>query len=241
MKRTEVGRMHCRPTGGGNRTRAVARARNGAVAVDGYDPAIPSTTFKFAPLYSGGLLYIDGYDAPVALDLESLRVDPAPKALLNHDFDSVVGRLENVEKRVDPTTGRLALFCDAVVGGCALAERVVAWARDVAAWVPSIGAYRVRDVEEVPVGATAFVNRQKFSGPIYVVRGASLCEGSFVPIGGDGDARAILASLKKGRKEMTFEEWLTQEGYDSAALSETERAELLDAFNASGSGAVGAS
>ncbi|MBQ6827256.1 MAG: hypothetical protein IJO46_04505, partial [Thermoguttaceae bacterium] len=95
---------------------------------DGYDPAVGSTTFKFAPLYSGGLLYIDGYDAPVALDLESLRVDPAPKALLNHDFDSVVGRLENVEKRVDPTTGRLALFCDAVVGGCALAERVVAWA-----------------------------------------------------------------------------------------------------------------
>ena len=208
---------------------------------DGYDPAVGSTTFKFAPLYSGGLLYIDGYDAPVALDLESLRVDPAPKALLNHDFDSVVGRLENVEKRVDPTTGRLALFCDAVVGGCALAERVVAWARDVAAWVPSVGAYRVRDVEEVPVGATAFVNRQKFSGPIYVVRGASLCEGSFDPIGGDGDARAILASLKKGRKKMTFEEWLTQEGYDSAALSETERAELLETFNASGSGAVGAS
>jgi len=33
MKRTEVGRMHCRPTGGGNRTRAEARARNRAVAV----------------------------------------------------------------------------------------------------------------------------------------------------------------------------------------------------------------
>ncbi|MBR2005343.1 MAG: hypothetical protein IJ991_14325 [Thermoguttaceae bacterium] len=209
---------------------------------DGYDPAIPSTTFKFAPLYSGGLLYIDGYDAPVALDLESLRVDPAPKALLNHDFDSVVGRLENVEKRVDPTTGRLALFCNAVVGGCALAERVVAWARDVAAWVPSIGAYRVRDVEEVPVGATALVNRQKFSGPIYVVRGASLCEGSFVPIGGDGDARAILASLKKGRKNpMTFEDWLTQNGRVAAELNETERAELLETFNASGSGAVVAS
>lgn len=242
MKRTEVGRIHCRPTEGGNRTRAAARARNGAVAVEGYDPAVGSTTFKFAPLYSGGLLYIDGYDAPVVLDLETLRVDPAPKALLNHDFDSVVGRLENVEKRVDPTTGRLALFCDAVVGGCALAARVVAWARDVAAWVPSVGAYRVRDVEEIPVGATAFVNRQKFSGPIYVVRGASLCEGSFVPIGGDGDARAILASLKKGRKiTMTFEDWLTQEGYDPTALSETERAELFETFNASGSAVFSAS
>ena len=241
MKKNEVGRFHRRPTGGGKRVRAEARARSGAAAVDGYDPAVGSTTFKFAPLYSGGLLYIDGYDAPVVLDVESLRVDPAPKALLNHDFDSVVGRLENVEKRVDPATGRLALFCDAVVGGCALAERVVAWARDVAAWVPSVGAYRVRDVEEVPVGATALVNRQKFSGPIYVVRGASLCEGSFVPIGGDGDARAILASLKKGRNEMTFEDWLTQEGYDANALSETERAELREKFDASGSGSVAAS
>lgn len=245
MEINEVGRFHRRPTGGGNRARAEARARSRAVAVavapvaakssfEGYDPAVGSTTFEFAPLYSGGLLFIDGYDAPVVLDLETLRVDPAPKALLNHDFDAVVGRLEKIEKRVDPSTGRLALFCAAIVGGCALAERVVAWARDVAAWVPSIGAYRVRDVEEVPVGATARVNGESFPGPLYVVRGASLCEGSFVPIGGDGDARAILASLKKGRTPMTFEEWLTQEGYDSAALSEVERAELLDTFNASG-------
>ena len=39
MKRTEVGRFHRRPTGGGNRTRAVARARNRAVA----DAAAPET------------------------------------------------------------------------------------------------------------------------------------------------------------------------------------------------------
>ncbi len=211
-----------------------------ASSFDGYDAAVASTTFRFAPLYSGGLLYIDGYDAPVVLDVASLRLDPAPKALLNHDFDAVVGRLENVEKRVDPSTGRLALFCDAVVGGCALAERVVAWARDVAAWVPSVGAYRVRVVEEIPAGASARVNRQTFSGPIYVVRDASLCEGSFVPIGGDGDARAILASLKKGRIPMTFEEWLTQEGYDAAALSEAERAELLEKFEASDPAALAA-
>lgn len=163
--------------------------------VDNLDASIKPTTFKFSPLYGGGPAFIDGFDAPAYVDLATLRVDPAPKALLEHDMDAVVGRLENIEnngKRVD---------CDAVVGGNALAAKVVEWAKNVAAWSCSIGVYRVeeKNVEFVEKGTTARVNERDVVGPAYVVHHGSLAEGSFVAIGGDGEAATLLAKLNQRR------------------------------------------
>lgn len=164
---------------------AIHKREATASLVDELDATVKPTTFKFAPLYSGGPAFIDGFDAPAYVDLATLRVDPAPKALLEHDMNAVVGRLENIEN--DGTR----VNCDAVVGGNALAAKVVEWAKNVAAWSCSIGVYRIeeRDVEFVKRGATARVNGREVVGPAYIAHNGSLAEGSFVAIGGDGEAR----------------------------------------------------
>ena len=61
-----------------------------ASAVDTLDSSVKSTTFRFDPLYSGGLCFIDGFDHPAVVDLATLRIDAAPKALIEHDPTLVV-------------------------------------------------------------------------------------------------------------------------------------------------------
>lgn len=162
-----------------------------AYLTDALDATVETRVFKFDPLYSGGPAYIDGFDYPCYVDLSTLQIDPAPKALLEHDPNAVVGKLENIKNNGETIT------CDAVVGGTTLAAKVIEWAEHVADWVPSIGVYRIddRDVEFVPEGAGANVNNQSVVGPAYICHGGSLCEGSFVAIGGDGSARSLLAKL----------------------------------------------
>lgn len=172
-----------------------------AYLTDALDLGVEPVTFRFAPLYSGGPAYIDGFDFPAYVDLATLAIDPSPKALLEHDPDAVVGRLENIINDGSSVT------CDAIVGGNSLASKVVDWARNVAEWAASIGVYRFNDddVEFVPRGATATVNNRQAAGPCYIVHNGSLAEGSFVAIGGDGKARTALALLKrKGKSQMSF-------------------------------------
>ena len=55
------------------------------------NPNVESRKYRFDPLYSGGAAFIDDFDAPVYIDLATLKVDPAPKALLDHDMEQIVG------------------------------------------------------------------------------------------------------------------------------------------------------
>ena len=68
-----------------------------AVITDSRNADVQARRYRFEPLYSGGAAFIDDFDAPVYIDLSTLRIDPAPKALLEHDMEQVVGKLENIE------------------------------------------------------------------------------------------------------------------------------------------------
>lgn len=223
-----------------------------SVLLENVDPTVEPKTFRFAPLYSGGPLYVDGWSDPTYVDLTTLKFDPAPKVLVEHDWEQVVGRLVNIQVRND--SGLLSLTADAVVGGTKLAEKVVDCLA-VADWVSSLGVYRMEDskIEHVEEGETAEVNGRTVTGPCSIARTGYLCEGSFVLVGGDGESRAVLASLLKpkkvvvipkyvcGEKNMTFEEWIAFQGIDPSTLSAEELAEWQkkyedDIVTAAGSG-----
>ena len=169
-----------------------------AYITDTLNKDVETVIFRFEPLYSGGPAYIDGFDAPAYVDLATLRIDPAPKALLDHDPNAVVGRLENI------VNDGSSIVCDAVIGGNDTAARVVDWARNVAQWAASIGVYRFNDddVDFIPQGVEFTINNRRERGPAYIVKNGSLAEGSFVAIGGDGEARAFIASFSKDLKTM---------------------------------------
>ena len=170
---------------------AINEAR--ASLVDQLDSSVESVRFKFDPLYSGGLAFIDGFDAPAVVDLATLKIDANPKALLEHDPEAVVGHLENIVN-----DGR-RITCEAVVGGTELAKKVVEWNKSVANWSSSIGVYRFtdNDIEFIERGRKGTANGREFDGPVYIVHNGSLAEGSFVAIGGDGEARSMLAKFRK--------------------------------------------
>lgn len=165
---------------------------------DDLNATVENTRFKFDPLYSGGACFIDGFDAPAYVDLAALKYDPAPKALLEHDPDAVVGHLENIVNDGKQIT------CEAVIGGCKLAAKVVEWSRNVANWACSIGVYRIvdKDVEFVKNGAKSAINGREVIGPAYIIHGGYLAEGSFVAIGGDGEARTALARFQNKENVM---------------------------------------
>ncbi|MBR4753139.1 MAG: hypothetical protein IK077_15405 [Thermoguttaceae bacterium] len=202
--------------------------------LDNVDKTIEPVRFRFDPLYSGGPLYIDGWEVPVYVDLETLEIDPAPKALVEHDWDAVVGKLENVE--VKNENGLFSLHAEAVVGGSSIAARVVD-ALAVCDWVSSLGVYRMDEnkIEFLKKGESSNVNGREAFGPCAICHTGYLCEGSFVLCGGDGEASAVLASLTKnnhfivnsnlGEQKMTFEEWLDAQGVDPSSLSEEEFAD----------------
>lgn len=198
-----------------------------AVITDGRQDT-ETRRYRFDPLYSGGALFIEGFDVPVYIDLATLKVDPAPKALLEHDSERVVGRLENIVN--DGKT----LVCDAVVGGTRDAQAVIDFDDNVAQFVPSIGVYRFtdRDVEWLDFGQSADVNGRSIEGSAAIVHNGSLCEGSFVPIGGDGEARVVRAKFK-ATGALRMDEREEREKIDDAARDEERAAvdveELVDA------------
>lgn len=186
---------------------------------DDLNATVENTRFKFDPLYSGGACFIDGFDAPAYVDLSALKIDPAPKALLEHDQNAVVGHLENI------VNDGKSIVCDAVIGGCELAAKVVEWARNVANWACSIGVYRITDkeVEFVKNGAKSAVNGREVIGPAYIIHGGSLAEGSFVAIGGDGEARTALARfLSKENKMFKFKAAEAEKDKDGACAEIVE-------------------
>ena len=184
-----------------------------SVLLENVDPTVEPKTFRFAPLYSGGPLYVDGWSDPTYVDLTTLKFDPAPKVLVEHDWEQVVGRLVNIQVRND--SGLLSLTADAVVGGTKLAEKVVDCLA-VADWVSSLGVYRMEDskIEHVEEGETAEVNGRTVTGPCSIARTGYLCEGSFVLVGGDGESRAVLASLLKPKKVVVILNTFVEKKHD---------------------------
>ncbi|MBQ9016651.1 Mu-like prophage major head subunit gpT family protein [Candidatus Saccharibacteria bacterium] len=148
--------------------------------------------YRFDPLYSGGPAFIDGFDVPAYIDLSTLSIDPAPKALLEHDLEQIVGYLDNIVN-----DGR-TVSCDVIVGGTEAAAKVFDIEDNVAPFVPSIGVYRFtdNDIEWIGDGERAQVNGRDIIGAAAIVHNGALVEGSFVPIGGDGSARVARASVK---------------------------------------------
>lgn len=198
---------------------------NNILADFDFDETVEKKVFNFAPLYSGGALQIDGYDRDVYVDIDSLKYDPCPKALFNHRMDECVGYLENIEIKVD--NGRKAIYCDAVVGGCQLAKKIIQAQDKLAPWIPSIGAYRINDKDIVAIddASKVVINGAKGNpAPAYIVYNATLCEGSFVTIGGDPGAKVIASIKVNGDNAMpSFEEWLAEQNIDISALTDEEK------------------
>ena len=152
-------------------------------------PALP----RFSMVaYTGGPMRVAGWRHPVIVDLAGLAVPSQVRPIrVGHDADKRIGHTDSIAVQ----DGRLIA---AGIVSCTTqhAREVVADARNGFPWQASIGA-GVEQFEFVREGQTVLVNGREFTGPVNVVRKATLGEISFVDLGADGNTSASVAAHKE--------------------------------------------
>jgi len=162
-------------------------------AESGDGPSSGSGLPRFSMVaYTGGPMRIAGWRYPVVVDLAGLAIPSQSRPIrFGHDASSGVGHTDAI--RID--TGRL-VATGFVSRDTAAAKEIVVSARNGFPWQASIGA-SVEQFEFVKESQTVLVNGREFSGPINVVRKATLGEISFVDLGADGNTSANVAAKAK--------------------------------------------
>lgn len=163
---------------------------------------------------------------PIVLDLKGVQFRGRVRALKDHQPSQLVG---HVTKHTVDASG---ISLDGVVSGSGPAAReVVEAAANGFEWEASIGA-SFSSAYFVPPGKSVIVNGRNVEGPVYVARASRIDEVSFVVMGADSQSSAKIAAKPREGVDMSFEEWLKANGFDVAALSETQRGKLQAAYTA---------
>jgi hypothetical protein len=152
------------------------------------DGAAPLPRFRMVA-YTGTPMRVAGWRHPVVLDLAGLSIPSQSRPIrFGHDPLSGVGHTDAV--RVED--GQL-VATGVVSRDTPAAREVVASAKNGFPWQASIGA-SVEEFEFVKENQQALVNGRSLTGPLNVVRKATLGEISFVDLGADGRTSATVAA-----------------------------------------------
>ncbi|MBI5724832.1 MAG: hypothetical protein HZA50_12805, partial [Planctomycetes bacterium] len=156
--------------------------------------------------YTGGPMKIAGWRYPVVVDLAGLSIPSQARPIrFGHDANSGVGHSDNI--RV--ADGKL-VAAGVVSRDTSAAKEIVTSAKNGFPWQASIGT-SVEEFEFVKPDQAILVNGRKFSGPLNVVRKATLGEISFVDLGADGNTSASVAAKAREKNIMEDRETIVQE------------------------------
>ncbi len=166
-------------------TLVIEAAADGEAATDG-KPRLP----RFSMVaYTGGPMRVAGWRYPVVVDLAGLSIPSQSRPIrFGHDMQSGVGHTDAI--RIED--GQL-VAAGVVSRNTVAAKEVVASARNGFPWQASMGA-GVEEFEFVKENQQVTVNGREFSGPVNVIRRATLGEISFVDLGADGRTSASVAA-----------------------------------------------
>jgi hypothetical protein len=168
----------------------------------GAEPKLPRFTMV---AYSGGPMRLAGWRHPVVVDLAGLIVPDQNRPIrVGHDPNRLLGHSE----RIAIDAGQLVAEGVLSFAGEPEVDRVIRSARNGFRWRASIGA-QVEQFEFTRESQTVTVNGREFSGPVIVVRKATLGEISFVDLGADGGASANLAASASEKETETMDEQKT--------------------------------
>ncbi|MBK9189952.1 MAG: hypothetical protein IPM33_13500 [Phycisphaerales bacterium] len=155
-------------------------------AADGQ--AAPLPRFKMVA-YTGGAMRVAGWRHPVVIDLAGLAVPSQARPIrFGHDPLSGVGHTDAIRVEAGQLVATGVISRDTQA-----AKEVVASSRNGFPWQASVGA-SVEEFEFIKDNQKATVNGQELTGPVNVVRKATLGEISFVDLGADGRTSASIAA-----------------------------------------------
>jgi hypothetical protein len=173
--------------------------------------------------YTGTPMRVAGWRHPVVIDLAGLSIPSQSRPIrFGHDPLSGVGHTDAV--RVE---GGQLVATGLVSRDTPAAREVVTSAKNGFPWQASVGA-SVEEFEFVKDGQSVLVNGQTLTGPVNVVRKATLGEISFVDLGADGRTSAGIAATRNPDGTVPTDndpddDAFTVEAVRSQALAETNR------------------
>lgn len=182
--------------------------------------AVPLPRFRMVA-YTGAPMRVAGWRHPVVLDLAGIAIPSQARPIrFGHDPLAGVGHTDAV--RVED--GQL-VATGIVSRDTPAAREVVTSAKNGFPWQASVGA-SVEEFEFVKENQQVLVNGQTLSGPLNVVRKATLGEISFVDLGADGRTSASVAANRNTGDTTVPNETdteLTAEEVRARAVAETNR------------------
>lgn len=146
---------------------------------------------------TGANMNIRSWEDPVVIDMHGVAFEQKTPIYLNHDGNKIIGHSNSVS----------------IVDGSMEIDGIISfqngWARDVVnsgrlgfPWQASVGVYP-EEVDWYSEDEEAEVNGRIEKGPIYVIRGGTLMEASFVDHGADSNTSTeIRAKSKKQNEEV---------------------------------------
>ncbi len=177
--------------------------------------------------YTGGAMRIAGWRYPVVVDLAGLAIPSQSRPVrFGHDMTSGVGHTDSI--RIED--GRL-LAAGVVSRDTAAAREIVASARNGFPWQASIAA-AVEEFEFVRENQKVLVNGRQFSGPVNVVRRATLGEIRFVDLGADMATSASVAAAATSRGNQMAE-------HDATSVTDHDNANTGNSGSGSQSASAG--
>ena len=189
---------HCDVEMDGPAPVALVASAGAAEVADGAEPQPEATatagklkTFSMVA-YTGGQMDV-GFGGAVVVDLDGMKVTSKARPILHqHDPSAVVGHTSAVEVLRSDDGAQLRV-AGVISGAGQVAREIVDAAANGFPWQASIGA-RVGKWEFVKEGDTAQANGRTWDGPVYIARGSSLSEVSFVALGADDATSASIAA-----------------------------------------------
>lgn len=149
--------------------------------------------------YTGSPMRVAGWRFPVVVDLAGLNIPSQTRPIrFSHDPASGVGHSNNI--RIE---GSQLVATGIVSRDTAAAREIVASSRNGFPWQASIGT-TVEEFEFTPEGKQVIVNGRSFTGPVNVVRKATLGEISFVDLGADGQTSINIAAVQPHQNQETY-------------------------------------
>lgn len=199
------------------------------------EPTKPAEVdFKVA--YSGGLLQLPDWNAPVVIDLSTVSVHDNLPILLYHDPVRRVGFVTDYTTESD----HLSLKGN-IVRSLPDSQIVLALHNDGGVWECSIGTAPVPASDTLFVGeGDLFVNEQRIEAPFYLLQNVEIREVSFVSAGADSSTQVeIRASLFNSSEvnsmefdtnDEGFRAFISELGIDWETLDEANRGNLVAAY-----------
>lgn len=192
-----------------------------AAAADGQSAPLPR--FKMVA-YTGGAMRVAGWRHPVVIDLAGLAVPSQARPIrFGHDPLSGVGHTDAI--RVE--AGQL-VATGVISRDTSAAKEVVASSRNGFPWQASVGA-SVEEFEFIKDNQKATVNGQELTGPVNVVRKATLGEISFVDLGADGRTSASIAARQNKEPSVMADDPTTSNPTQSPIIATEQTPEQIRA------------